>query len=510
MNKKILLSMPVLFLLWLNYAINATNCVDVCSASCPEVSCRDGRLFCKTEPCKDECVPCKGFFLPRPITTNLLYQDPLAYYYLHHKHAQRFAYNGTLLFEKNRHAFRLARLLLQGLEKCEVLVAQNDESHPDINAAWLNLSSTNANGFTSKFKIHPERKIVGINNQFYFDLGCCLSGVWADITFAFVHARHNLNLCEDVQTPGTTNLFINVASALDNSQWNAGRFCNQTLTRNSIDDVQFRLGWQWPACNYAQWGMYLIGVAPTGKSSESSECIFSPFVGSSNGSFGFGINGDYILWDNPIQQTDLVFMVDANYRYVLEHHACRSFDLCSNGRLSRYMLVALENNPSISLPAINFFTQRVLIEPRSTAQLWTALRYGYCDVGLEGGYNLWWRQREKINGCFFVCDQERIGIFDIANRQTSASTATISQGVDQVVSDSVFTPIDPAQFDTRSGAAPSTLTHQLYIALSWKGGPCLPFMMGVGGGVEFGAKHKDEKCAGVENWMLFIKALVGF
>ena len=35
-------------------------------------------------------------------------------------------------------------------------------------------------------------------------------------------------------------------------------------------------------------------------------------------------------------------------------------------------------------------------------------------------------------------------------------------------------------------------------------------IMGMGGAVEFGGKHKDEKCAAIENWMLFFKALIGF
>ncbi len=519
----------------------ATPCANTCSSSCPPVSCRDGDLFCKnsSQSCINEpdCGRCKGYFTPRPITTNLLYQDALAYYYLHHMHDYNFCYNGTMLFEKSRHSYRLARLLLQGIgadrglssaqgttfgideTSCGILIAQDNDLAPDINAAWLNLSSSSAQGFISHLKISPERKVSAFNNQFYFDLSRCGAGFWADITFAFVHVRHDLHVCEDVEVPADTSLFHDATQALNNPAWNAGRFCTEdpcagglcsnSMTTNNIDDVQFRLGWQMPYCDSGQWGVYMIGTLGTGKKCNALECLFAPVIGTRSNSVGVGINGDTVLWESPIQDADFLFMIDCNYRYAFEFDACRSFDTCANGPLSRYMLVALESNPAQSLPAINFFTKSVNVQPRSTVQLWTALRYDYCEAGLEGGYNLWWRQREKISGCLF--DREPIGIFDISGEnKTSASLAQISQGIGQAISDEQFTPIPIDGFDHASGAAPSALTHQLYIGLSWKGNACLPFIMGMGGAVEFGGKHNDAKCAAVENWMLFFKALIGF
>ena len=316
------------------YAIDAqaTSCGAPCSSSCPPVSCRDGNLFCKKESCAqdDACSPCKGFFVPRPITTNLLYQDALAYYYLHHQHDYNFCYNGTLLFEKNRHPFRLARLLLQGVgasrgtsgvnesrynidsASCGILIAQDNALAPDINAAWLNLSSDSAQGFISRLKISPERKVSALNNQFYFDLSRCGAGFWADVTFAFVHARHNLNVCEDVEVPADTSFFSDATQALNNPAWDAGKFCTDGMTANGIDDVQIRLGWQLPYCDSSEWGVYLIGTIGTGnKSCNTSECgtsgcLFRPTVGTHSHSFGVGINGDCVLWESPIQNDNFI------------------------------------------------------------------------------------------------------------------------------------------------------------------------------------------------------------
>ena len=89
-------------------------------------------------------------------------------------------------------------------------------------------------------------------------------------------------------------------------------------------------------------------------------------------------------------------MTDFNYRYVLKHKECRTFDLLPNGPFSRYFLVVDQSAPGLPFPAANITTSKVKYSPRSTIQWWLGLNYEYCDWDFEVGYNLFWRQKEQF------------------------------------------------------------------------------------------------------------------
>jgi hypothetical protein len=198
-------------------------------------------------------------------------------------------------------------------------------------------------------------------------------------------------------------------------------------------------------------------------------------VGSKNGSFGVGVNGNYVY--SPDYAT-FAAMIDANYRYVFSACERRSFDLTNNGNWSRYLLVATEIQPLDSLPGINFFTRSARVTPGSTFQLWAALHVQKSSWNAEVGYNLWVRSKEKAcliscNGPI-KCNGKSIGIFDIANccnpPGTSASTATICQGTsgtNATTSDTTFTPVDYCDLNLCSAENPLTFSNKIYISIGY-------------------------------------------
>ena len=162
------------------------------------------------------------------------------------------------------------------------------------------------------------------------------------------------------------------------------------------------------------------------------------------------------------------------------------------------------------MPGINAFTQQLNVTPGSTIDLWLALHFERCQWNAELGYDLWWRQQERVELC---CFPTNIGIYDIAGdcarNPVTASTATICQGVtgtNVAVSDATFTFITCDDINLNSAATPKALSNTVYAALGYDGDLCdCPALVGVGGSYEFGSNS-----AALSNWTVWVKMGLSF
>lgn len=442
-------------------------------------------------------------FIPRSITTDLVYTDMLNYYQRHNKDEhKRFIYSGNFIYQQSRKSETLgSAFLLKNDQNC-VNVLQNSlglNPPTDINSYWLGLFNNSGDPFASRFCIEPERKLFAYYNYMYFDLRDLFCGLWADVAFAVLSVKHKLNCCESGNTASSCSDITTVAQALNNSVYNYSKFnCGDachTLNRAGVDDVQLRLGYEGNWCDDRHiWGLYLIGTIPTGHK-PNAEYVFEPLIGSKHGSVGVGFNMDYQMGNN------FTLLFDANYRYALKHHEYRTFDLCKNGAFSRFLLIAKETDPNVAYPGVNFFTQNIEVSPRSTLQAWLALHYERCNYEIEGGYNFFWRQQEQI-GCPVAFDQN-IGIYGLNNMpDTSASTATISQGPTQVVRDATFVTLSASDLNLSSGAAARALSNKFYGIVSREGSICaMDWSVGLGGSYEF--VNGTYECSTLPFWAIF-------
>ena len=238
---------------------------------------------------------------------------------------------------------------------------------------------------------------------------------------------------------------------------------------------------------------------PTGQR-PNAQYMFEPFVGSRHGSVGFGIDGEHNIFED--ENFKFVFLGDVRYRYLFKGTECRSFDICPNGALSRYLLVQSQANyvagvTSLSAASngINTFTGSAQVTPRSTVDLWLAFHGEYCDWNLELGYNFWWRQTEKV--CFCQGLPNNVGIYPLGNTDApSASAATISEGISSalnpIVYDSNFTSLASAStIDRYSAACPSVSTNKLYAAISRNHTVCdREVLCGFAGSYELANHHR--------------------
>lgn len=487
-----------------------SSCESSCSSSCESSnSCESSCEKVCNASCDSECAFGRTIFIPRSQTTDSTLDLALGNYHFYH-HAicpedrAFFHIQASYFHKESTKSRKLADYFLG--KNC---LAIRENGTGDIGSLWVDLMGANGTSFSSNLSIAPRRTIDGGFFNFYFDFNNYFSGCWLSIAFAAFRAEHNLCLKEnDIQNEGIINGIATGVDAFNNPAWSAGKFSCRRLHRTAVDDVQLKFGYNYFFCNQDHIGIYFVGIAPTG-CRYRNEFIFEPFVGLRHGAVGVGLNGDYTLLDRPGH--GLIWMYDVKYRYVLPACERRSFDLCRNGRFSRYLQVATCDQPSFSMPGINFFTQEVRVNPRSQIDLWTALHYNYCEYNFEVGYNLWWRDSERV--CIKKPLCPNIGIYDLVGdcngNPVSASQARICQSVtgdNKAPSDATFVTLSNRDLNLLSGTAPRALTNTVYGALSYNSEVwCMPVMLGVVGSYEFA------RCdTAFEQWGVMVKTAMSF
>lgn len=469
-------------------------------------------LFATDAKALHECV--SHAFVPRSITTDLVYVDALNMYRRHHQDSDKTVlYTGSFLYQVSNQSRQLGSAFLLGNGSATMSVAQNPPA--DVNSAWLGLTSVAPQvPFQGTLGIAPQRKVFGYYGNWYANLDSWWCGLWADVSSAILNVRHTLH-CQETGTFANANPGItSISDALSNPSYKYGKFfcglCDQEKRRTGIDDVQLRFGYNYTWCENNKIGLYAIGTIPTGRK-PTAEYIFEPLVGSRHGSAGIGVITEYQFDGCSCDQDfSLTLLSDFNYRYVFSAHECRTFDLLAHGPLSRFLLVSLQTNPDLPLTGINFFTQKINVRPRSTIQWLLALNYEWCNWDLEIGYNLFWKQKERIKNNLFFDPIQTVGIFDLGCTQscTSASRATI--GTFDITSDSTFIPLGPDALNPASALAGRTLTNKVYLAGAADGCwcNCVNWFVGLGGSYEFVVKH--DKCNALQYWGIFGKAGISF
>ncbi|CDK30572.1 hypothetical protein [Candidatus Babela massiliensis] len=483
--------------------INKSNCNTDCSNECGY-------------GCSNDYASSRTIFIPRLLTTNSMLDLPLGNYQFYHnaqcpEDKAFFDIQASYFHLRSRKECELAAYFLPNGRRC---ISVREDGSGDVGSLWLGLISADGTQFDSRVCLSPRRKVDGGFFNFYFDFNTWLCGTWLSIAFAAMRVEQNICIKEScVENTGTLDNACNATQALNNSEWCAGRFCPNTMVRTGVDDVQFKLGWNYYFCNQDHFGIYFVATAPTGHRTRNL-FIFEPLVGTRFGSAGVGFNSDYTVYDFGNQA--LHWMADLKYRYEFSYCTRRLFDLCKNGPWSRYLLVVSPDQPSMTEPGVNYFARRVRATPRNTVDFWTALHYNCCEYHFEVGYDLYWHQAEKV--CLANCENQSlcVGIYDISgdcqgNPVSATCNANISQtvvnaGCNVAPSDPMFVPLSTSDLNLSSGAMPKAMTHTVYGALSyntefW----CMPLMLGFVGMYEFA--HSN---TAFEQWGVQVRTSISF
>jgi len=484
-----------------------------------------GNKDCSSNDCNDKGDSCSNgdcsvrtFFRPRQTTTDLTLLNNLSFYDTRHDADCNFlTYSGTLFYQQSRKGKHVGAGFFG---KNPVVFGENpNDTTIDFNSVnfgvGIQRAANPANDlfFRSTVSLAPSRRTVGWMSHILFNLDCFMTGAWFDTTFVVLNARHKLRFREDVDGGNVGNLVgepTTIAEAF--AKVNAfSADCKHT----GVDDVMFRLGYDFGYCANDHIGVYLLGIAPTGSERNNAEW-FQPLVGSRQGAIGAGFTGDYTLWNDEANATDLVFQTELLYQYRFKADEKRIFDYVNNGPLSRYLRVVNQNsvtqiNAQANPLQVGFedLTSCVRVEPRSQIDWWANVHYQWCNWGAEFSYNLWWRDNEDIHARNFdfggrgIFDNSAVGIN--TNNPTTGSTTTLATLPLQGVHDATFVSLTNDDVNYCSASAKRVLTNKISGAFAYNNvwSDCYPWTLGFGAAYEFASDNN--KCHAFENWSIYGK-----
>lgn len=446
-----------------------------------------------------QTVFAQTFYNARDLTTNNMFQNALHANWLHYKSNNDYWLNylAGYVYQYSKSS-EFGALFMPVNKEC---ISVRQDGTGDVNAAWFNVAPSNDSDFSGTFCLEPKRIVHAMLNQFHMCLDPYICGLWFEVNFAYEHVHQEMG-CKGSEK------YNEVKSLTD-----AGICCG-TFKETAINDIELKGGYDFVTQSNDYVGIYIVGTVPTKKHELAvNDCFFKPWVGTNHGSCGFGVKGGHTLMS--CEDRTVRLLTDLKYRYVLSADEIRAFDLEKNGPWSRYLLLAKYGDASTSFHDKTLFSQKVSVTPRSVIDWWTGLNSTYGNVSFELGYDLWWRATEQISGLDNTLLPTNVAIFDVAGgvNKTSASTATIKQGVgpvEKAKSDATFRPLSSGALDPQSAEQRSALSQTMYVAASWNSSwASCPFMIGLGGSYEWASKRDDLKTT-LNQWSVFVDAIINF
>ncbi len=387
------------------------------------------------------------------------------------KHSKTYL-RATPFLQKSTHGESIGSLFLP--DKKEIITIAEDGSG-DINSLWLSITAPKNAVYSSTLTLFPERSSMGALFEYNQDLSFIYRKLWLAFKIAVVHLEQKLNPYEKIT--GSKGEIAGSSSALEfleSSSLKYGKISRRKQTCNGIDGFFIQLGGNLLEGSRSHLDLYGSVALPIDMRQDPSY-LFSPFAGrGKHTGLGAGLNAgkSFCIYKDHI----INLSTDFFYEYLLEQNELRSFDLKNNGDWSRYLKLVTADHPEIGFPAINIFTQPLSVTPGSRINWWTALHYSHNSLRTEFGYNLWWKQEEKVelsNGItipYFAAIQD-LGAFSTGKELLSASTAKLSQGIigpNPVISDTEFTTLSDDDFDLSSATQRGSTSSTLYATIGYE------------------------------------------
>ena len=204
------------------------------------------------------------------------------------------------------------------LPNCKDQISIVRGNNGDISSPWLCLiNQTTGQDFESTVKLRPRRTAVGGAFKLWIDFGALddcawYSNLWATVYVPVVNVRHDLNFEENLVTPGNApDCPKSAAEAFNNNTWRFGRLSTKTLNKTGVDDIEFKVGYDFVHNDDNHASAYFAVFAPTGRKSKV-DFLFEPTFGSGGHvGLGGGFNGEYLFYECNASK----FSVITDFRY---------------------------------------------------------------------------------------------------------------------------------------------------------------------------------------------------
>ncbi len=336
-----------------------------------------------------------------------------------------------------------------------------------------------------------------------------------------------------------------------------GAFACGREQKTAVAQLDFILGYRIVDSCRGQFSLYLQTIVPTGNSPKN-EIIFEPLVGNTHlWELGPGVSFHYDVMQWGCHK--LGFYVNGILTHQFKHNQIRSFDLIGHGPMSRYMLLKeLQEDENKNLVysgrlinAIDFATRRVHVGGSVKLDLAAKLSYYYSRWGLDLGYNIYARTKEKlklrpnlfpsdVNSRLYGIKGTEGVCYTIVNSQGDITTTKLLNSTQNRATICSGAPVDNPKkitvgpneqartwdnkqafeskppilittdsLDIISGSSPHQLTHKFFAHLSYTAGD-VPWEPQIGIGGEIEVDGRERLLAGLDQWGFWAKFGLSF
>lgn len=295
--------------------------------------------------------------------------------------------------------------------------------------------------FKSVLHFKPVIKNFLVDFMLNADLSAWVDGLYVIVHAPLVYTRWNLHMQEDIEVMDSNNTTNFYPAGYLSSQRLAPSQLTQSATqflqgqaifgdvqtplmyglikgeqrRVRLAEIQAILRWDFLNKEDCRLGFQVQGAAPTGNRPQGCY-LFEPIVGNGkHWELGIGADGYVSFWESKraSQRLGLYWQVVVNHFFTAYQR--RSFDLAPCGPGSRYTLLEEVRTPvcnldvPVAVPAVNQYQTRLSYAVNKTtldcqisvpaeADVLIELKYRWCGLDAELGYNFWLRMAERLNG----------------------------------------------------------------------------------------------------------------
>lgn len=346
----------------------------------------------------------RTFFMPRPIQQDIVLQKVSS-----HEFVKNFTGNfkilGTTFYKESTNSSDLAKYFFPGNKTELTIQGPGVAGTPDISSSWLAITDDQENfieNFSSKIKINPKQQSFGLNLQLFKNLNFINKRIIISASFPFMQVQTDLNFNEydkSVQLEklplDISNKFLaaNATEAFDHSLLHYAKLKDGVQKLAGLADIKLALEGLLKINSRVDINVSVYGVIPTGYKPRM-KYLFEPIVGNGK-HFGLGANTtiDIKIWKHKNKKIKLIGGID--YQYLFENDNKRTFDLIKNGSWSRYLDARRDGGLGF-VDLTNITTLNVDVTPRSNINSFLTFLYKHKHFSLQLGYNLWWRNSEKL------------------------------------------------------------------------------------------------------------------
>lgn len=454
------------------------------------------------------------------------------------------AFQAVIFGSKSTNESKIARYFMPfGKTTLSVVEFKNNVLTPDgapdrdIEARNFNIETRNSqldddldNAFHSLISFCPRQTVVGLGLAWKQALWYCndydVPRAWFEMSFPIMRVTNDMHLDEKVLQDGNGALPVtgldnaprvgNMKQAFKQSNWKYGKI-NGPREQRGIGDIELKIGWNNVYCDACHFNGFAGLVVPTGNRPQG-EYMFEPIVGN-NHHVGilWGSNVGFDAWCCGEHTIRVEF--DWCNRYLFRNHQVRSFDL-QRGEWSRFLEVYAtpEDAQAASLIAeplatnagtsgINVFTKCVRVSPRFSFNMNYAFIYERCNWQVEGGWNFYARQSEKVEIDSF---RSGVQVKDIGGNGAINLARTITNNFDgsaiAFTTLANYIPLHLSDIDLESAAHPAVLSYIVYLTAGYNWcDACYPTLAAVGASYEFASVNTN-----LERWALWGKLGISF